>query len=57
MKEGRIADDEAIYITDEENFEKITSLTKTECINQIKEGKIKAKHKYHHGSWEERVLK
>ena len=57
MKEGRIADDEAIYITDEENFEKITSLTKTECINQIKEGKIKAKHKYHRGSWEERVLK
>ena len=57
IKTGKIAKDEAIYITNEEEFEKVTKLSKTNCINQINQGKIKAKHKYHRGNWEDRILK
>ena len=57
IRTGKIADDEAVYITTEEEFEKVTKLSKTECINQIKQGKIKAKHKYHRGNWEDNLLK
>lgn len=55
LKEGRIASDQAIYITKEEEFIKVTQLSKTDCIEQIKTGKIKAKRFIHKGNWEEKI--
>ncbi len=54
---GLIATNQAIYLTDESEFEKVTSLAKKECIEQIKQGKIKAKRIIHRGSWEDRIKK
>ena len=55
LEKGKISHDQAIYITDEEEFEKVTILSKKECIDQIKKGKVKAKRIYHQGFWEDKI--
>ena len=57
LSTGLIATNEAIYITEESEFEKITKLTKIECIDQIKKGNLKVKRIIHKGSWENRLKK
>lgn len=54
---GRIAENQAIYITSEEEFDRITKLTKIECMNAIRAGKIKSRRKTHAGEWEKRLDK
>ena len=36
-------------------YEKVKILSKTECIDQIKKGKVKEKRIYHKGYWEEKI--
>lgn len=56
IEKGKIAKKQAIYITDEENFEQVTRLTKQECMSEIKKGKIKARRVYHTNTWENRII-
>lgn len=55
IEKGIIAVDQAIYFTEEENFEQVTRLTKQACMEKIKSGKIKAKRINHIGKWEKRI--
>ena len=56
MRKGIIATDNAIYIANNnEEFEKISRLSKTKAIKAINEGKINAKRIIHHNSFEQEV--
>ena len=56
MRKGIIATDNAIYIANNnEEFEKISRLSKTKAIKAINEGKINAKRVIHHNSFEQEV--
>ena len=55
IKDAKIATNEAIYITTEEEFINIMQLTKPECIKKINEGLVKAERVIHKGLWETRV--
>ena len=55
-KVGKIANDNAIYIVREEDFEKITKMSKTEAIAAINAGKIDAVRMLHSTHYESRVI-
>lgn len=55
INEGKIAVDNAIYIVKEDEFEKITKMSKTQAIEAISLGLIDAKRIFHSGEYEERV--
>lgn len=55
IKEGKIANNNAIYIINENEFEKITRMTKTQTIEEISKGTIKAKRIIHSGNFENKV--
>lgn len=57
INEGKIATDNAIYIVREDEFEKITKMSKTRAIEAINLGIIDAKRIFHSGEYEERVKK
>jgi len=56
-QEGKIATNNAIYIVREEDFEKITKMSKKEAMEAIELGLIKAKRIIHSGDYEEKVKK
>ena len=54
-KTGKIATDNAIYIINEEDFEKVTRMSKSETIEAINKGLISAVRFFHSGDYERRV--
>mgnify|MGYP000830377539 CR=1 FL=1 len=54
-KVGKIATDNAIYIIREEDFEKVTRMSKTTALEAINSGLIDAVRFFHSGDYENRV--
>ena len=56
MKKGKIATDEAIYISTVDEFDKVTKLSKNECMSKIKSEELNVRRVIHIDGWQNRVV-
>ena len=56
METGKIAVDEAIYITTTDEFDKVTKLSKSKCMEKIKNKELNVTRVIHQEGWQDRVV-